>query len=259
MALPAPTFDLPRFVQKGRGETLDLPVRAGSPSVVAPVSATYTLYDANGAKVIDAAVATVTAAIATYALPSTFADAYTLPQDPWREAWALTGLSGAPSPMTFERQVQLCRVAPTVLVTPETLFRMHASWRTQLPKSRANYNEPIEDAWSELVGRLLGDGHVPNRVLNTHAIAIVHKYWAAHLVCRDFLSDVPTDTRWSKLADDYWKRAQDEYEHHLGLQADQDEDGVAETPGVLDPAEPQLFLTDVPWTDYPTGGTRRDW
>jgi hypothetical protein len=227
--------------------------------VVAPVSATYTLYDSIGGTVIAAAVATVTNAIATYALASTFADAYTLPQDPWRESWALTGLSGAPSPMTFEREVQVCRVAPTPLVTVESLFRMHSSWRSQLPKSRANYNEPIEDAWCELIGQLLGDGHLPHRVLNMHALAIVHRYWAAHLVCRDFASDVPSDTKWSKLADDYWKRAQDQYEHHLGLQLDQDEDGVAEEPGVLDQAEPPLYLTDVPWTDYPATRTRRDW
>jgi hypothetical protein len=256
---PAPAFDLPRFLQKGRGETLDLPVRAGSSSVVAPVSATYSLYDSVGVVVVNAGVATVTAGVATYALPSTFADSYTLPQDPWRESWALTGLSGAPSPMTFERQVQLCRVAPTMLVTPETLFRMHGQWRNQLPKSRANYNEPIEDAWGELVGRLLGDGHLPSRILNNHALAVVHKYWSAHLVCRDFATDVPSDTKWSGLADKYWERSQDEYENHLGLQADQDEDGVAEQPGVLESAEPPLYATDVPWTDFPFGGPRRDW
>lgn len=251
MTLPAPLFELPRFLQKGRGETLDFPVYSGS-SAVAPVSATFSLLDADGVLVVNAAAATIAAGAATYALPSTFADAYTLPQTEWRERWVLTGLSGAPSPMTFERTALVCRVAPVPSVTAESLFRMHPTWRRLLPAARTSYDEPITQAWDEMIGRLLGDGHLPNRILNWFALGIVHRYWAAHIVCRDFQTDQPGDSRWARLSDEYWKRSQDEYEHHLGLQADSTETGVADTPGALDPAEPQLFLTDLPWSSYPS-------
>lgn len=246
MTLPAPDYQLQRFTQKGRGETLDFSVFAGSTSVVAPVSATFELLDANRAVVIAETPATNTGGVLTYALASTFADPYALPLAEWTEVWRLTGLAGAPSPMTFERRMQVCRSAPTMLVVPETLFRMHSSWRRTLPKSRVDYHEPIREAWDELIGRMLGDGHLPNRILNWHAVSIVHKYWAAHIVARDFATD---DNSWERRSDAYWKRAENEYEHHLGLQKDSDEDGIPDNGATLTKAEPQVFLTDLPVTD----------
>lgn len=252
MSYPAPRNNLPRFLQQGRGETLDFPLfnaSGGRAAVVGP--GTFSLLDADGALVIDAAVVTVTEGVATVALAAEFADAYDLPQLPWRERWVLEGVSGAPSPATYEREVHVCRVAPVATITAEDLFRMHPQWRRQLPQSRASYAEPIEDAWAELLGRLLGDQVLPNRVLNWWALAIVHKYWAAHIVCRDFATDNPGDSRWERNAEKYWARSQSELEHHLGLQKDNDEDGVADHPGVLESGEPQLFLTNLPMTNYP--------
>lgn len=248
MALPAPDFAIPRFLQKGRGETLDFPVYSGT-SVVAPTSATFQLLDADRAVVVAEAAATITNGIATYVLTSTFADSSALPQFEWFEIWTLSGLAGAPSPMTFERQAQVHRVAPFSTVTPETLFRMHTAWRRLLPKSRADYHEPIREAWDELIQRLLGDQRYPGRVLNWHSMSVVHKYWSAHIVCRDFQTDNPADSAWGRLMDRYWERAEKEYEHHLALQVDANEDGIADHPGTVQQAEPELFLTAVPTGD----------
>lgn len=256
MTLPAPDLPLPRFSQKGRGETLDFPLYAGGSSVVAPSSGTFSLLDADRRVVIAETAATITNGVMTYALASTFADAYTLPQDEWTEAWKAIGLAGAPATMTFEHRHMVCRVAPKMVVTPETLFRMHSSWRRTLPKSRADYHEPIREAWDELVGRMLGDGHLPHRVLNWHAVAVVHKYWAAHIVARDFATDAAGDSKWERLADSYWERAEHEYEHHLGLQKDNDEDGVPDHGAALQKGEPELFLTNVPAIDPGWGWPR---
>jgi hypothetical protein len=132
-------------------------------------------------------------------------------------------------------------------LTVEDLYRMHPQWRRHVPLSRPTgaTPEPIEDAWVELVSRLLGDGIVPHRLLNVWALTITHRYWAASIVARDFATDNPSDSRWERLAEDYWKRSQDEYER-LGLQRDSDEDGVADSPDTLDPATPPLYLTSVP-------------
>jgi hypothetical protein len=252
VSYPAPRAALPRFVQKGRGETLDLPVYAATGLLASATGGTYALYDSDGSEVVAPSAVTVTAGVATFALPSTFADGHDLPLDAWRERWVLTGVSGAPSSVTFERQVLVCRVAPVACVTAEDLYRMHPQWRRQLPASRPAYAEPydspIVQAWEELLGRLLGDQHLPNRTLNWWALAIVHRYWAAHIVCRDFATDAAADSRWGRLSDEYWKRSQSEYEHHLGLQVDADEDGVEDHPGRLEGAEPQLFLTSMPTT-----------
>lgn len=248
MSAPAPRLPLPRFVQVGRAETLSLPLYyQGQASAVA--SGTYSLFDADGAEVIAATAVTVTNGVASYALPSTFADAYAVPQDPWRERWDLAGVANSPSDeLRVEQEVHVCRVAPTPHVTVEDLYRIHAPWRAQIPQVYPGgaVDQPIEVAWEELLSRLLGDGHLPHRRLNWWAVSVVHKYWAAHLVCRDFMTDQAGDSRWERLADAYWKRVEDEYAHRLASQADGNEDGVADAPGMLEVGEPQLFLTALP-------------
>jgi hypothetical protein len=254
-ASPSPRWPLPRFVQKGRAETVDCPLYDGRGQPVAVTAGTYSLLDPNGAAVIDAATATITAGVASYALGSTFADAYTLPQTPWRERWVLDGA-------TFENEVHVCRVAPVQHVTAEDLFRLHPQWRMQLPRSRTSstYDEPIAVAWEETIQRLIADGHLPQRVLNWWAVAVIHKYRAAALVCRDFTADNPNDNRWQALGLQYDARAEAEYTERLAFQADADEDGIAETPGLTEAAEPPLYLTDLPVPDWHWPGyTRRSW
>jgi hypothetical protein len=245
---PAPRWLLPRFVQLGRAETLDCPLYDSRGQPVAVTAGTFSLLDPEGVAVVDAAAVTVTAGVASYPLLSTFADDYTLPQTPWRERWVLDG-------KTYEREVHVCRVAPVAHLTTEELFRMHPQWRKQLQSARTSttYGEPVEDAWNEMIRRLLGDNLLPQRTLNWWTLATVHKYWAASLVARDFCADNPNDNRWAAFADAYWKRSQEEYESYTKIQADADEDGIAENPGQLESVEPQLYLTNVPATWYPPG------
>lgn len=243
MSLPAPSLLLPRFVQHSRAETLDLPLY-NPDGTAAPVTAgTYTLLDSGGAVVVTGAVV-VASGIATFALPSTFSDNHDLPQTyAWRERWALT--SGGVE-RTYEQQVFVQRVAPAMYINVGHLYAMHSEWRRQLPQSTTSPAEKLVTAWEELLGRLMGDGHLPSKILNWWALSTIHKYWAASLVCRGFQTDAPNDSRWSRLADEYWKRCQSDYDHHFKIQADTNDDGVADTPGKLDAAEPQLFLTALP-------------
>jgi hypothetical protein len=226
--------------------------------VVAPVSATYSLYDSVGVVVVNAGVATVTAGSPPTRCPRRSPTATRCPRTVARELGAHRAVGRA-----LADDVRAAGPALPGRADPARHGRVAVpdarQWRNQLPKSRANYNEPIEDAWGELIGRLLGDGHLPNRILNNHALATCTSTGPRTSSAATSRPTCPADTKWSGLADNYWKRSQDEYENHLGLQADQDEDGVAEQPGVLESAEPPLYATDVPWTDFPFGGPRRDW
>lgn len=255
MALPAPSLLLPRFVQFARAETLDLPLKYPDDTAATVTAGTYTLLDSAGVEVVTGAVVVVSG-VATFALPSTFTDEYGLPQNfAWRERWELTGISGTALAMTFEQQVHVERVAPAMLIGVGNLYELHSEWRRQIPKSTTTPAEKVIVAWQELLGRLLGDGHLPHKVLNWWALSVVHKYWAASLVCRGWQTDNPGDSRWAKLADEYWKRSQTDYEQHFSLQADTNDDGVADTPGKLDAGQPQTFLTNMPYSD-PFGGGR---
>lgn len=240
---------LPRFVQVGRAETLTLPVYTAAGALVPPTDGTFTLLDADGTEVLTGTIG-ISGQTANYALPSTFADAYTLPLHTWREVWALEGLEGqTPEDQTLEQEVIVCRVAPVQHVTLDDLTALHPQWRRQLETARgaARMHEVVDIAWQELVSRLMGDGHLPNRVLNWWALAVVHKYWAATLVCRDFAADSPGDSRWAVLGDSYWQRAQEEYEQRLKLRQDEDEDGVDDTPGQTVDANPGPSPAIWPW------------
>lgn len=219
----------PRFVQQGRAETLRLALSDDAGAAVPLTGATFTLLDADNAE-IESGAASVANGAASYALLSTFADAYELPQTVWRERWEVAGVSGDIATPTIERDVYLCRVAPVQHVDVESLIRLHPQWARQLRSSRAagRTGDPIALAWDELIARLLGDEILPQRVLNWHALSVVHQYWAASIVCRDFASDIQDASRWERLGELYWERSQAEYERLTRLSVDDDEDGVAD-------------------------------
>ncbi len=245
IAMRAP---LPRFVQKGRQELLVPLLFNDSGERKGATGGTFTLLDSAGDVVVSGAVS-VSNGLPFYTLLSTFADDYDLPQHPWQERWELEGLTGeAFTTGTFENEVMVCRVAPTKRLALQDLYDLHSSWPQQVSRARSEPGTYIETAWVEMVRRMLGQGLVPSRTLNWWAFATVHKYWTAALICRDFHADT-FDNVWGKLADDYWKRSQDEYKE-AGAQLDSDEDGVADEPGKLDTVEPQLFLTSLPARGY---------
>lgn len=239
---------LPRFVQQGRAETLTLPVYTAAGALVPPTDGTYTLLDADGETVATGTIG-IASQRATYDLSADFAEDYTLPLATWREVWALEGLEGqSPADQTLEQEVIVCRTAPVQHVTLDDLTALHPQWTAQLQRARSTRtHEVIEVAWQELVSRLLGDGHLPNRVLNWWALVPAHKYWAAALVCRDFAADVSGDSRWAVLGDSYWARAQEEYEQRLQLRQDEDEDGIDDTPGQTVAAAPGPSVALWPW------------
>jgi hypothetical protein len=150
---------------------------------------------------------------------------------------------------TYEREVFPCRVAPVRTVTDEDLYALHSQWRSFLPPNRTSYAEPLDEAWNQLVGRLLGDEVLPNRVLNTWRLRTVHLYMAAHLICLDFATGEARDGKWMRLAETYEKKVETLY-NALTVKRDDDEDGVADGDGSA-AAEPELWLGAVPWRGWP--------
>lgn len=234
---------LPRFIQYGRAETVEVRPEEGG-STVPCTGGTYSLLDSLGRSVIDAQPVTVTAGVPSYAIPADYADDYPLPQPgPWRERWSLTGVSGAPSgELLVEQEVHVCRVAPLRLATVEDLYRLHNAWRRQLPQARPDVDEPIDVAWETLVRRLLSDGHIPSHILNWWRLSSIHTLLAAAVVCRDFATDAVGDSRMETLGTEYEARAWDDYNAYLGLQKDSNEDGIADKAGTLQRARPTYWL-----------------
>ncbi|MCP4962780.1 MAG: hypothetical protein GY925_26370 [Actinomycetia bacterium] len=235
---------LPTFFQKGRAFTLSAPERYVGGELVAPTASgsTFTLRDSSGAAVISAQaiVTPVVGSIAQVVIGATDFDALTIPELGMRETWSLIE-SGVTQ--TLEREAHLVRVAPTIVIAPIDLFGLHNTWRAFVPSNWNSYDEPIAEAFNQLVGRLLGDQVYPHKVLNWYAARTTHLYWTAALVCRGF--GETGNGNWLQLADTYEAKAEKAYEDTF-LKVDDDDDGIAEDTDTLTAAEPELFMTAVP-------------
>jgi hypothetical protein len=248
----------PRFLQRGKAVTVEMPLYSGGGQVyVTEAGSSYTLYDADGEAVAahDALAVTVTEGTPKRAIASTFADDYDLPQPPtWREKWVLVVANDPESPYTIERDVIVCRVAPVQVIDDEDLYALHPEWRRIKAEGQTSHADARDEAWNQLVTALLTDGVLPNQVLNAWALRSAHLYLTLHLRCLGFGANEAGRGKWTELADRYEKKFEKAYAK-IALRKDGDEDGVADDPSKLTPAEPELFLTDVPaWSREGNGG-----
>lgn len=220
---------------------LTFPIRSGG-AIKAVTSGTFTLSDPNGTAIVDAQDVAVTAGVPSYTLATSFSDSNEAPELNWREQWVLL-IDGATE--TFEHDALLCRIAPERRVNEQNLYKHHSEWERFLPPGRASWDEVIDEAWEEMLRRLLGDLIIPHKLLNSWALVTCHTYWALHLAAVDFSTTETGRGKWSSLATRYEKRYEKEYDR-LALKIDEDDDGLAEDPEALTSAVPELFLTAVP-------------
>lgn len=237
---------LPRFVAQNPGstQTISLPLYGPEGEHVGATAAVFSLLDSAGTFVVEGEVGTTPGGVPTYELPGTLGSTYALPQDPWRERWDVTLSTG--EELTLEREVILCRVGavPRPHITVDALYQHHPELRRFLPQSHptGSAGTPVDLAWEELLTRMLGDGTLPNHVLNWWSVSVIHKYWALSLACRMQTGN----PQLTSLADGYLKRAETEYTTRLRVALDSNGDGVADDPGKLSSPEPMVVLQELP-------------
>ncbi len=169
-------FPLPDLIVRGRDHVVYAPVYLDG-ALVAPTSATMTLYDANGTAVLSAVAATVLApTVARYTITAATTTSLTLGER-WRVEWAITLSDG--TVLRPRNDAALVRNGLWPVVSDVDLFRRCKALDpngTAPISSPTDYQDELDEAWTELQLRLIALGNRPNLIMEPSALRQAHLY-----------------------------------------------------------------------------------
>ena len=233
-------FSSPDWIQRAITQTIECPVyRDGA--LVAPDgggASTVSVYDADGAAIVDEQSATITNSIATYSIADTVIPATLALSDRWRVVWSL---SMASIGFTFTRSAGLVRRRLYPVVTDADLTRLHTELRAWMAEDATSLQGYIDAAWDDISQRLIEDGRWPFLILSPSSLRAAHVALSLHMAFLDYASSAGGAAgKYDALATHYaakfegaWDRLKMVYDFSDdGLIAD-DEQGVAAYPVIM--------------------------
>ena len=225
------------YIERNRTQLLKCPVyRDGS--LASPSSGTVTVYNEAGTKLVDGAAVTVSGSIAQYSLTAGTTTDEDLGEG-WRVEWALV----MPDTITHTFRVPgaLVRRRLYPVVTDADLIRRHADLSDLRPASLSSYQDYIDEAWGDIMERVVARGLLPYLVMDPRALRQAHMFHALELIFVDF-STSAGDGRYLELAKIYRDRFNESW-RELKFDYDQDNDGAADgDAGEKQAANPLVFL-----------------
>ncbi len=210
-------------IERDRTTVLSFPLyRDGA--LAAPASGTITVYNAANQAIVDAAVVSIVASVATYSmLPATVAgEAF---GGGWRIEWLLVMADTYTHCYRQDASLVRCRLAPVVV--DADLTARHSDLNAQLPAGTTSWQTWLDTAWEDVVGRLEGMGRRPYLVIEPKALRPVHLYTALEIICRDLGGTGDESNKWSKLAVHYGEQVKEAWAH-CGLVYDETNAGRAD-------------------------------
>jgi len=231
----------PEYMERGKAQAVKLEVyREGV--LQAPASGTFTLYDASGLAVVDAQAITITGDVAHYTIPASVIPSTTPVGEGWQLEWALTSPAGVTR--TFRRSGSLVLRALFPVVTDVDLTACYSDLDDLRPSDVTSYQEPIDEAWRQIIGRLVGRGRFPYLILDPWALREIHLETTLSLIFRDFASSIG-EGRYLDLAESHKKTAASAF-RSLTFRYDSDHDGRPDGQGKRTAAEPVIYLSNAP-------------
>lgn len=216
----------PSLLVLGKDTRVQLPVYNDSEALVAPASGTYTLLSLGGASVVSAAV-TIVSSIATYTIPAaTLASSLPLGEG-YMEVWSLS-FTGEAAARQFRRTAALAKCELFPVVTDGDLIGEYDSLADQRTGRMANFHGPIDQAWKEIITRLIQEGRIPYMIRTPDALRVAH----IHLSLAKLFQSMGLNAdgaHYRELA----KVEREHYEKAWGassVQLDQDQDGLVDNP-----------------------------
>lgn len=178
-------FQLPELLERGRDNLIKAPIyRAGA--LVAPSSATVSVYDAAGVALVNAQAATITGSSAQYNVASATLAASSYGEG-WRVEWRATMPDG--TIRTFDVEALCVRRALFPVITEADLYRVSSALDpagAACIHSESSFASKLDEAWVQIQGRLLAQGRRPNLVLSPQAMRDPHLYLTLALIYEDF-------------------------------------------------------------------------
>lgn len=238
----------PDFIERAKAQRLALEVQHEGAKVV-PDSGTLTLRSGSNASVLNAVVVSIADGIAVYDLLAASVPASESISKGWLEDWTLTFADGQIH--TFRRSAHLVARRLYPCVTVGNLTRRHRDL-LRLASSSGGYailQGYLDDAWDEIVHRLIQDGRYPQQIMTPEGLVQAHTALALHRAFADMMLGPGGDGKYGHLFEHYGKTYEDEWPRlRFTLDHDEsntppasDEEGQAEQPMI------QLGGAPVSW------------
>jgi hypothetical protein len=204
-------------IQKGRANVLKCRMyRSGS--LVAPTSATVSVYDSANVAIVSAASATITGSVATYSLAAAAVSASDL-SDGWRIEWALTMPDGVVHNARTAGSLVFRQLYP--VVTEADLYRKESALDPSGSApitSASSWTDKLDEAWADLTDMLLARGRLPWLCMEPSALRRPHQLLTLSLIFEDLSSRL--DPAYASKAERYRAEFRGAWSETAFLEAD---------------------------------------
>jgi hypothetical protein len=234
----------PDYLERNRTQTVKLEVyRDGA--LAAPSSGTFTLYDDNDEEVVSAAAVTITASVAEYSISAATLPTTQTVGEGWQEEWALVMPDGVTH--TFRRSAALVLRTLYPVITDLDLTALYTDLGDLRPDALTSFQGYIDEAWRQVLGRLIARGRFPYLILDPWSLREIHLETTLALIFRDFASSLGQG-QYLELAESHKKEASFAWQT-LTFQYDEDHDGKPDGER-RKAAEPVIYLSNAPRTRW---------
>ena len=213
----------PSLLVRGADTAVALPVyRDGA--LVAPVSGTYRLLGPGGNAIVSHAVSVVSS-VATYTIPAaSLPNSLTLGEG-YMEVWSLV-FADQSSEFRRTAALALCPIFP--VVTDLDLIAEYQPLGSLLGGDLTTYQGSIDQAWKEILSRLINEGRLPYMIRTPDAVRQAHLHLSLSKVFQGFGLNADGN-HYRDLAKEENGRYVEAY-NRMSVQLDQAQTGLVDNP-----------------------------
>ncbi len=167
------SFDMPYpvMLQRGRAAVIKLPCRRDG-QLAAPASGTVSLYDPAGTAIISASAVTITDSIATYSISAGTLPATLTLGEAYQLVWELVLADG--TTRTIDQEAAVIRRPLVPVVDDSMLESRYPNLSRDRAASVTTYQQWIDEAWKEIIGKLISEGRLPYLIKSGWAFRTAH-------------------------------------------------------------------------------------
>lgn len=231
-------FTGPAMIERNKSQEVSVTVeRSGAAASV--TSATFTLYDPQGTKIKDAVACTTSGGTATGTIAAGDTDGLALARN-WLLQFDVT-IGG--KVYTFYNDAVLCAARLYSPVGQTDLISRHSDVVNLVSTAKANLQDYIDTAWSDITGRMYSDAVPFWRFRTPSALRAVMFARCFELIFRDYSTLFDAGDRYTELSDRYAETYEREFDN-LRSKIDTGEDNTIDGGSV--PASATIHLSSGP-------------
>lgn len=229
----------PSLLVRGKNNAVKLPCyRSGA--LVAPSAATYTLVDSSGVALVDAASCTISSSVATYTVLAAALPSMLTPGEGYQERWIFT-ISGEAATVEVLRPAVVAVADIYPVITDTDLYGSFYALQNYLSGSLTSYQTFIDEAWNQIIARLVRQGRLPYCIRTPDALRDVHLHQTLQLIFQSFGMSAESG-HWREMAAAEKKEIEKAW-MEVTLQMDSDQNRLVDDPTRRDTAVVPIFFS----------------